>query len=105
MDDSPRAVLRNPFPNHAWPQVWDWIQPYRRSVMEDHPPATMGEFVEQQLFLVETSLYRTSGVLRDDEVGGLITLETLRACWGLGGPAERGLPSAPLTGQRVAGVV
>ena len=75
-EESPRANVRNPFPNHAWPQVWDWIQPYRRSVLDDHSPKTKPEFVDEQLVRVKTPTYRTWGVLRETQLGGLVTFQT-----------------------------
>ena len=76
MDESPRAAVRSPFPNHAWPQVWDWIQPYRRSVLDDHSPKTKESFVDEQLARVKTPTYRTWGVLRETQLGGLVTFQT-----------------------------
>ena len=64
MDDSPRATVRSPFPNHAWLWVWDWIQPFRSSIMADRSHATKTEFVDQQLAVVESGLYRTWAVER-----------------------------------------
>ena len=76
MDSSLRAVVRAPFPEHAWPKVWDWIQPCRGSVMDDNSPTSKGEFVDEQLRMCELPTYRTWGVHRDDELGGLITFQT-----------------------------
>ena len=78
MDSSPRAIVRSPFPNHAWPSVWKWIQPYKSSVMDDHSAKTIDEFVEAKLELAAKETYRTWGVYRENDLGGLITFETLR---------------------------
>lgn len=88
MDDSPRAIVRNPFPNHAWPQVWEWIQPYRRSVMDDNSPTSKGEFVKEQIVLCATPTYRTWGVHRDNELGGLITFQTAPPATPWAGPTR-----------------
>jgi RimJ/RimL family protein N-acetyltransferase len=69
-----RVQLVSPFPAHAWPRVWTWLEPFRRRVVDDLDPATLQAYVEQQSALARLPGYRSWGVKRDGELGGLIAL-------------------------------
>jgi hypothetical protein len=80
-----RVELVSPFPPHAWPRVWTWLEPFRSRVLDDLSPQTRQAYVEQQLALAKLPYYRSWGVMREGELGGLIALLQPR------GPAD---PSA-----------
>lgn len=65
----------SPFPEHSWPRVWSWIQPFRDRVLDDFSPQTIEDFVAARLSAPETE--QTWGVLRDGELGGMVTFQRL----------------------------
>jgi len=77
----PSVTVASPFPDHAWPRVWTWIQTFRARVCDDFAPKTLEEFVEQTL--ERAARERTWGVYRDDELGGLITFEQVNPVTGI----------------------
>lgn len=74
-------TVRSPFPDHAWPRVWTWIQSFRARVCDDFAPKTLDEFVEQSIERAKRE--RTWGVYRDDELGGLITFHQINPVTGV----------------------
>jgi len=68
-------VCRSPFPEYAWPRVWQWIQPFIGRVSDDFSPATQDAFVEGHLARLHSA--ETWGVWRGDDLGGLIWIEML----------------------------
>ena len=47
-DDKPMSVVRveSPFPAHAVPRIWTWIERFRNRVADDFAPQTLEEFAE-----------------------------------------------------------
>ncbi len=67
------VTLRSPFPAHAWPLAWQWIQPYRDRVWDDSAPTTCEAFVDARLFA--DAEVRSWAVLRGEDLGGLVWFE------------------------------
>lgn len=63
--------VQSPFPLHAVPRIWAWIQDFRWRVSDDFAPATEEEFVEAWMSRLEVQ--RSWAVYRDGELGGLVT--------------------------------
>ena len=72
----PTLRIETPFPPHAWPRVWDWIQPFKGSVFDDTCATTQDEFVEQQLARSQNPGFRSWAFYKDNELGGLAIFET-----------------------------
>ncbi len=68
-------TVSSPFPPHAWPLVWQWIQGFRDRVADDFGPQTIDEFVAAMLARVVPE--ESFAVYRDGELGGLIWLQRL----------------------------
>lgn len=95
----------SPFPEYAWPLVWQWIQTFRARVCDDFAPLTCAGFVSQMTALKA----RTWAVYRDEELGGVIVIEGdsphratahcifSRAFWG----RETTLPAMRAVGEQV----
>lgn len=64
--------MESPFPEHALPRVWKWIEAFRWRVADDFGPKTLDEFVQH---VGREPL--TWGVFRGDELGGLVTARPL----------------------------
>src|SRR5579872_629050 len=65
-----------PFPLHAVPRVWEWVREFRDRVADDFAPSTLAEFVSQWE-AQDAAGRRTWAVLRDGELGGVITSNRL----------------------------
>ena len=93
------VAIEEPFPLHAVPRVWAWTQQFRDRVADDFGPQTLDEFV-QQWERDAVAGRRTWIVLRDGEMGGVITSRKIspmvadahcifkREFWGQGTTAE-----------------
>ena len=73
--------IHEPFPEYAWPQVWDWTRDFAQRMEDDFGPKTLNDFVDHSMALAERS--RTWGVWRGAELGGLMVLEPLSPVVGL----------------------
>jgi RimJ/RimL family protein N-acetyltransferase len=62
-----------PFPEYAWPEVWVWMEDFRRRIIDDFGPQTLEAWVEFGQGVAARA--RTWGVFRGEELGGLITFE------------------------------
>lgn len=65
--------VQSPFPLHAVPRIWAWIQDFRWRVSDDFGPATEAEFVSTWLERLEVQ--RSWAVYRDGELGGVVTAQ------------------------------
>jgi RimJ/RimL family protein N-acetyltransferase len=65
--------LITPFPDDAWADVWQWIQPFRHRIHDDFSPNSEETFVAWMRQRTEGQF--TVGVVRDDKLGGLIWCE------------------------------
>lgn len=63
--------IKSPFPPDQVPRIWMWMQPFKRSVMDDYAPQTMEEFVRDWAER-ERNGQRSWVVNRDGEKGGVI---------------------------------
>lgn len=63
--------IKSPFPPDQVPRIWMWMQPFKRSVMDDYAPQTMEEFVRDWAER-ERNGQRSWVVNRDGERGGVI---------------------------------
>lgn len=66
------VTVQSPFPVHALPRLWSWTVSSQRQVNDDFAPKTLEAFVdnwERQ----ELSGMKSWGVLRDGELGGVVT--------------------------------
>lgn len=63
--------VQSPFPLHAVPRIWAWIQDFRWRVSDDFGPASEEEFVRTWLDRLEVQ--RSWAVYRDGELGGVVT--------------------------------
>ena len=70
----PEITVVSPFPPHAIPRAWDWMQEFFSRVADDYSPRTKDEFVNR--FLGRGDIL-SWGVLRDGEIGGLVTFEPI----------------------------
>lgn len=78
---APREVETvSPFPAHATPRAWDWMQAFMARVADDYGPKTKDEFVDQ--FLSREGVL-SWGVRRDGELGGLVTFQPVSPVTGV----------------------
>jgi RimJ/RimL family protein N-acetyltransferase len=66
--------VSEPFPDHALPRVWHWIQSFRWRVADDFSPQTLEEFM---LHWSAHERRRSWAVYRDNEIGGLVTVDPM----------------------------
>lgn len=64
------SVIR-PFPRHAVPRIWVWIDAFRHRLADDFGARTVDEFVAQWL----AGKRQSWAVIRDGEPGGVVTFE------------------------------
>ena len=91
--------IRSPFPHHALPRMWKWLEESRRQVSDAFSPKTLDEFVAYWEHMTRAG-QRSWGVWRDGELGGSISSMQLnpvvadahcifkRTFWGHGTTAE-----------------
>jgi len=68
----PHIEVVTPFPDHAVPRVWSWIQTFRDRVADDFAPATLEQFVAEW---IERAGERRWAVYRDGELGGMVSFQ------------------------------
>lgn len=66
------VAIESPFPIYALPRAWAWMEQSRRQVADDFAPGTLAEFVSFWQ-LRERAGMRSWAVLRDRELGGVVT--------------------------------
>lgn len=64
--------VESPYPEHAVPRIWSWIQGFRWRVADDYGPRTLEEFLAHWR-AAEAAGQRSWGVWRAEELGGLVT--------------------------------
>jgi RimJ/RimL family protein N-acetyltransferase len=66
--------VESPFPEHAVPRIWVWVQDFRSRVADDFAPKDlpgfMAEWAQRQ-----AAGQQTWAVYRDGEIGGLVTFD------------------------------
>ena len=67
--------LESPFPAHALPRAWLWMESFRTRVADDFSPKTLEEFMAKMLNPQPTE--KTWGVYRDEELGGIVSFQRL----------------------------
>jgi len=65
--------IESPFPAHAYPRVWGWIETFRSRVLDDFSPQSLPEYLER--CLADSDRLKTWAVYRDGELGGMVTFE------------------------------
>jgi hypothetical protein len=70
--------VASPFPAEYWPMVWYWIEGFRNRAVDDGSPQSCDGFVEWLLALEKSPQFRSWGVWRGGELGGLVTFERPR---------------------------
>lgn len=68
--------LESPFPAYAVPRAWVWIEEFRHRVADDFAPNTLDEFIAQWRAGAAVGT-KSWAVIRDDEIGGVITARRL----------------------------
>jgi RimJ/RimL family protein N-acetyltransferase len=71
--------VESPFPAHAYPRVWRWMEGFRGRVLDDYAPRTQQEFVEASL----ASGVRSWGVLDYGELAGIVTFRAVNPLRGV----------------------
>ncbi|HNY39489.1 MAG TPA: GNAT family protein [Bryobacteraceae bacterium] len=72
----PEISVEKPFPEYALPRVWEWIQEFRNRVCDDFAPADLDGFLADYHAKAAAGV-ETWGVVRDGELGGLISFQRL----------------------------
>lgn len=67
--------VESPFPACAVPRLWNWTKEFRHRVADDFAPKTLEEFFEHWTRSMKTA--KAWGVLRGDELGGMIMIQPL----------------------------
>jgi RimJ/RimL family protein N-acetyltransferase len=76
----PKIETVSPFPAGAIPRAWEWMQSFMARVADDYGPKTKDEFVDQ--FLSRAGVL-SWGVLRDGELGGMVTFQPVNPTVGV----------------------
>jgi RimJ/RimL family protein N-acetyltransferase len=70
--------VETPFPDFAAVRVWAWMEAFRSRVADDFSPQTLDAFMAQ--WDDRASSEQRWAVYRNDELGGLVTLQPLSPC-------------------------